>query len=261
VVGEEKIISGWLIVFRDLTEEIRLAQLREDLTRMLVHDLRSPMVTIQGGLDMIEIMIKGGENEKDELLEMLEISRRGGEQLLGMINELLSIHKFESGQLVLNLEPVILSELISEETLGFTSLIKQINIQTTTDHAPGLPVMVMDKDLIRRLIHNLLDNAIKFTGDGGSIETWAKPDPDDSQMVLFGVKDSGIGIPPEVQTKLFQKYFSSGDKTSRRKGTGIGLYFSKLAVEAHGGTIWVESEPGKGSNFIIRMPVEAQPPA
>jgi signal transduction histidine kinase len=260
VVGEDDIISGWLIAFRDLTEEIHLAQLREDLTRMLVHDLRSPMVTIQGGLDMIEIMIKGGENQAEQL-EMLDISRRGGEQMLGMINELLSIHKYESGQLVLNLEPVSLTDLCSEVILSFSSTFKQVNLTSVTNFAPGLPVMVLDRELIRRLTHNLIDNATKFTEDGGTIETWAKPDPDDPKMILFGVKDDGIGIAPDIQAKLFQKYFSSGDKKSRRKGTGIGLYFSKLAVEAHGGEIWVESEPGKGSNFIIRLPVEAKPQA
>ena len=108
VYGEDSIISGWLIVFHDLTEEIRLTRLREDLTRMLVDHLRSPMVTIQGGLDMIELLINSGE-EKDELLEMLEISRRGGQQMLGIRNELLSIQKFESGQLILNLEQIQLA--------------------------------------------------------------------------------------------------------------------------------------------------------
>jgi signal transduction histidine kinase len=260
VVGDNHIISGWLIVFRDLTEEIHLSQLREDLTRMLVHDLRSPMVTIQGGLDMIEIMVTSDES-KDEVLEMLEISRRGGKQMLEMINELLSIHKFESGELVLNLEPVSLPDLVADVSRGFSSIFKQINLETSQNFSPGLPIMFIDRELVRRLIHNLIDNAVKFTPDGGKIECWAKLDPDDENMVLLGVKDTGIGISAEVQDKLFQKYFSAGNKKSRRKGTGIGLYFSRLAAQAHGGSIWVESEPGEGSNFILRLPVEARPPA
>lgn len=259
VKAEDGVISGWLIAFRDLTEEIHLTQLREDLTRMLVHDLRSPMVTVQGGLDMIEMMVKGDES-KDEVLDMIKISRRGGEQMLGMINELLSIHKFESGQLVLNLEPVSLPALIAEVSAGFSSIVKQVNLKLDTAIAPDFPIIIADRELLRRLIHNLIDNAVKFTGDGGTIETWAKADPDGDDRILFGVRDTGIGITTEIQQKLFQKYFSSGVKQTRRKGTGIGLYFSKLAVEAHGGTIGVESAPGKGSNFIIRLPVEAQTP-
>lgn len=257
VRSESGRISGWLIVFRDLTEEIHLTQLREDLTRMLVHDLRSPMVTIQGGLDLIEMMIRDNES-KEELLEMLKISRRGSEQMMGMINELLSIHKFESGQLELNLEPISLTDLILEVNKSFTSVLQQANLTLTTNFSPGIPILLVDREMIRRLIHNLLDNAIKFTPDGGKINCWAKMDPEDEHMVMFGIQDNGIGIPPETQALLFQKYFSSQDTKSRRKGTGIGLYFSKLAVQAHGGDIAVDSEPGVGSNFIIRMP--AAPP-
>jgi PAS domain S-box-containing protein len=256
VLREKETISGWLLVFRDLTEEHRLSQLREDLTHMLVHDLRSPMVTIQGGLDMIEILIKG-EESKEEVLEMLDISRRGGEQMMGMINELLSIHKFESGQLTLNLDPVSLPLLFEEVERSFYSVLKHVNITVSSKFVPGLPIMIIDRELIRRVLHNLIDNAIKFTADGGNIEAWCKPDPENDNLILFGIKDSGIGFSQEVQEQLFQKYFSFGDKKSRRKGTGIGLYFCKLAVQAHGGDIWVESKPGKGSNFIFQIPIES----
>jgi PAS domain S-box-containing protein len=260
VLGENETISGWLLVFRDLTEELRLSQLREDLTRMLVHDLRSPMVTIQGGLDMIEILIRGDE-DKEEILDMLDISRRGGEQMMGMINELLSIHKYESGQLTLNLDPVSLPQLFSEVAQSFYSVLKHVNITVSTDFAPDLPIMIIDRELIRRVIHNLMDNAVKFTEDGGKIKAWAKLDPEKENQILFGIKDTGIGFSQEVHDQLFQKYFSMRDQKSRRKGTGIGLYFCKLAVQTHGGDIWVESEPGVGSNFIFSIPSETKSPA
>jgi signal transduction histidine kinase len=260
VVGEDESISGWLIVFRDLTEEIRLSQLREDLTQMLVHDLRSPMVTIQGGLDLVEGMIVSGESQ-EETLDMLNISRRGGEQMMGMINELLSIHKYESGQLTLNVDPVSLPQLFSEVERSFFSLLKHVNITVSTDFAPELPIAIIDKELIRRVIHNLMDNAVKFTADGGEIEAWAKPDPNDGSQILFGIKDTGEGFSQEVQDQLFQKYFSIGDQKSRRKGTGIGLYFCKLAIQAHGGDIWVDSTPGKGSPFIFQIPLEPPTPS
>lgn len=259
VLGIDESISGWLIVFRDLTEEQRLIQLREDLTRMLVHDLRSPMVTIQGGLDLIEIMVKD-EESKAEILDMIDISRRGGEQMLGMINELLSIHKYESGQLSLNLDPISLPQLFSEVERSFYSLLKYVNITVSTNFFPEMPTVIIDRELVRRVIHNLMDNAIKFTADGGEIEAWARPDPIDSNQILFGIKDTGEGFSEEVQDQLFQKYFSIGDQKARRKGTGIGLYFCRLVVQAHGGEIWVESEPGKGSNFFFGIPISPPTP-
>jgi signal transduction histidine kinase len=254
VLGEDKSIAGWLLVFHDQTEEIRLAQLQEDLTRMLVHDLRSPMVTIQGGLDMIELLVESGE-DKDELLEMLEISRRGGQQMLGMINELLSIQKYESGQLVLHYEPVSLPDLVSEVGKGFSSIINHNNQNLSYQISPNLETAFLDRDLIRRTIHNLIDNAIKFTSDGGTIEIEVKPDQENQDQIMLTVNDNGSGIPKEIQSQVFQKYFNSGNQKSRRKGTGIGLYFCKLAVQAHGGSIDVISEPGKGSTFSIRLPM------
>jgi signal transduction histidine kinase len=158
-------------------------------------------------------------------------------------------------------DPVSLPQLFSEVERSFFSLLKHVNITVSTDFAPELPIAIIDKELIRRVIHNLMDNAVKFTADGGEIEAWAKPDPNDGSQILFGIKDTGEGFSQEVQDQLFQKYFSIGDQKSRRKGTGIGLYFCKLAIQAHGGDIWVDSTPGKGSHFIFQIPLEPPTPS
>ena len=253
VVGEANVITGWLVVYRDLTEERELERVKEDLTRMLVHDLRSPIVSIQGGLDMIEVMIN--DDDKEALLEMLEISRKGSHLILGMITQILNLNRMESGEIHLHHEPLALPSLFNDERTQFKSVMKQSSIRITGDFNPDLPVIHADRDLLTRVMHNLLDNAIKYSRNDSEIVTWGKPDEADCEYVLFGVMDNGAGIPKNHMPFLFDKYYTSQHDKARRKGTGLGLYFCKLAVEAHGGEIWAESEPGKGANFIIRMPV------
>jgi signal transduction histidine kinase len=251
VRGRDGEINGWLLVFRDLTEEHQLSEFREDLTRMLVHDLRSPVVSIQGGLDMIEIMINDGD--KSELMEMLNISRKGSEQVLGMINELLHLNRLESGKMVLQPVPVDPKSIFQEEIIFLRPSIQQAQITIEQDYDRDLPIIQADSGLLKRVIHNLLDNAIKFTPDKGVIRLWAKNDPDNPDMVLLGVQDNGPGIPADQLPNMFTKYFSVDGNKSRRRGTGLGLHFSRLAITAHKGEIWAESEIGKGTNVIIRL--------
>jgi signal transduction histidine kinase len=209
-------------------------------------------VSIQGGLDMIEVMIN--DDDKEALLEMLNISRKGSHLILGMINQILNLNKMESGNMHLDIEPLALPTLFNEERIQFKTILQQNNISIKVEFSNELPVIHADSDLMTRVMHNLIDNAIKYSEDGGEITAWGKPDPEDPGKVLFGVADRGSGIPKDIQPYLFDKYFTSQHEKARRKGTGLGLYFCKLAVEAHGGEIWVESAPGMGSNFIIRMP-------
>jgi PAS domain S-box-containing protein len=251
VKGQKGEINGWLLVFRDLTEEHQLTEFREDLTRMLVHDLRSPVVSIQGGLDMIEIMINDGD--KSELMEMLNISRKGSEQVLGMINELLHLNRLESGKMVLQPVPVDMKSIFQEEIIFLRPSIQQAQITIEQDFERDLPIIQADAGLLKRVVHNLLDNAIKFTPDKGVIRLWAKTDPDNPHKVLLGVQDNGSGIPEDQLPNLFTKYFSVDGKNARRRGTGLGLHFSRLAITAHRGEIWAESEIEKGTNILIRL--------
>ncbi len=246
-------ISGWLLVFRDVTKEHQLANFREDLTRMLVHDLRSPIVTIQGGLDMIEILLQDGDLET--IPDMLEISRKGGTKMLGMINELLNINQLETGVLKLQLEEINLPEICQEVSEQFSSVIKNANLNLVTEFSADLPKISADINLLKRVIHNLLDNAFKFTPNGGNIKLGAKISSVDPNMVLIGVCDDGPGIPLERQKQLFYKDVTYQTKNARRRGTGLGLYFCKLAVTAHHGDIWVKSKEEEGSCFTVEIPI------
>jgi len=252
VRDETGMVTGWLLVFRDLTEEHQLAEFREDLTHMLVHDLRSPVVSIQGGLDMIEVMLD--DADKSELMEMLDISRKGSVQMLGMINELLNLNRLETGNMVLQRTPIDIPALVKEEAVSLHTLTQQAKITLREDFSREMPILQGDTGLLRRVFHNLMDNAVKFTPDSGTVTVWGKPDPEDPGMVLLGVMDNGPGIPPDKLGQMFTKYYTSEQNGSRRRGSGLGLYFCKLAVEAHKGEIWAESETGQGCNMVIRIP-------
>ncbi|MGD2027017.1 MAG: ATP-binding protein, partial [Anaerolineales bacterium] len=254
VRDEDGEINGWLLVFRDLTEEYRLVSFREDLTRMLVHDLRSPIVTIQGGLDMIEVLLE--DEDYETIPEMVNIAQNGCVKMLGMINELLNINQLESGELTLQYRPVDIAATLRELTTQFSSMTKLANLNLTLNISKDLTPIQGDPDLLKRVFHNLLDNAIKFTPDNNPIEVWAKMEPEDPKNILVGVKDSGPGIPEKMQQELFKKHFSFQQEKSRRRGTGLGLYFCNLAVGAHNGEIEVKSKLGEGSTFIVRLPAE-----
>jgi PAS domain S-box-containing protein len=251
VRDKEGNVTGWLFVFRDITEEIELAQLREDMMHMLVHDLRSPLTVLQGSLDMILRAIKS--EKYDKVGVMAQMARRGSDRMLRMVNELLDISKLESGELPIHPERVEPATLFKDVVTRLNPLIREAHVAITLETAQALPPLYVDAKLVERVLHNLVDNAIKFTPDYGDIQLWAREDSEHTDRLLIGVADTGPGIPPEERPHLFEK-FQQTSVTGRRVGTGLGLPFCKLAVEAHGGEIWIESEVGEGSTFIMRLP-------
>jgi NtrC-family two-component system sensor histidine kinase KinB len=244
-------VTGWLLVLRDISEEVKLAQLREDMMHMLVHDLRSPLTVLRGSLEMIELAVDDGKLEEVRLLE--QMAQRGSDRMLRMVNELLDISKLESGEFPLHLESIEAESLLRDISTRLRPLATDANIVINMLIAPNLPSLYVDSKFIDRVLHNLVDNAIKFTPDNGHVKLWAKPDPQKADAVLIGITDTGPGIPPQERHRVFEK-FQQTSVTGRRVGTGLGLPFCKLAVEAHGGQIWVESEVGKGSTFVMRLP-------
>jgi NtrC-family two-component system sensor histidine kinase KinB len=245
-------VAGWLLTLRDVTEQVELDRLRDQMGRMLVHDLRSPLSVIKGGLDMMELVCK--EDDPEDLAKLLSLTQRTTDQLLQMVNDLLDISKMESGQQVLHREPAVVADLVHSAIQPFDLLLDTAQVALEVDLQPDLPLVLVDLHLMRRALSNLVDNAVKFTPDGGKVWVWARLDPEQAPgAVLAGVTDSGPGIAPELQERLFQMYERSGSTVGRRPGSGVGLAFCKLAVEAHGGRIWVESEPGQGSTFMLTM--------
>jgi len=248
-------INGWLLVLRDVSEEHELAQIREDLTNMLVHDLRSTLSVLTSCLDLIKGELAPDQMTHD-LRQLIELGERSGARLLRLVSNLLDISRLESGNMELFRQvvgPRYLLENVAERLMPEA---RQAQIEVTVEAEPTLPPVYADPEIMDRVIHNLLDNALKFTPDDGQVRLWARVDDSrEPATMLLGVSDTGPGIPLEARPRLFKKFQQVVSTSGRRMGTGLGLPFCKLAVEAHGGEIWVESEVGRGSTFVIRLPL------
>ena len=242
---------GQLIVFHDITQEHELARMREDYTGMLVHDLRAPLTAIINGLTMVRRGFAGDINEQQR--ELLDLANNSSLEMIGMINTLLDISKMESGQLVLNREPCSVYDIVERAVERIITSARSAKISITQDLALNLPIIDVDQDKLVRVLQNLLDNAIKFTPVGGEVIIRVRlleADQPHGPAVCWSVVDAGPGIPEEYLARIFDKFVQVG----QRKGTGLGLAFAKLATEAHGGAIWVESVESQGSTFSFVIP-------
>ena len=231
----------------------RAESLRDDLSEMLVHDLRTPLTTLLGPLEMLQGEQFGPLNETQR--EVTAMSARSGYRLLYLVNELLDISKMEGGRMTLQPREVDLHKT-SEEAIEQVSVVYSTNqARIEIEYSNELLPIRADEDLLRRVLINLLGNAIKFTPRDGHITLGIQSQ---ESGVLMWVRDTGEGVPPEDQERIFEKFGQvESRKAGRKMSTGLGLTFCKLAVEAHGGRIWLESEPGVGSTFSFSIPLSA----
>jgi len=228
-----------------------LEKLRDDLTHMIIHDLRTPLTSMLFGMQVLEEA--GDLNESQR--EVIRIVLSGGETLLGMISDVLGVEKMESGFMQLDYAVLSAAELVASAVNQVASLAESKHLMLVRQIAADLPPLRGDENKLRRTLVNLLGNAIKFTPSGGAVTVEARHSKEE-QSVVFSVSDTGEGIPPEAFGRIFEKF---GQVESRQGGhimsTGLGLTFCKLAVEAHGGHIGVESVPGQGSTFCFTLPL------
>jgi len=236
---------------RAYAELRRVEAMRDELTYMIVHDLRTPLTSLLTGLQSLELL---GELSPDQL-EVVWMSVSGGQTLLSIINDLLDIGKMESGTVDLKREEIAPADLLNEAATQVSALLLAKGLTLTKQVSEELPVLYADHDKLCRTLVNLLGNAIKFTPSGGRITLSVCPDAAQESLV-FSVSDTGEGIPRSAFERIFEKFGQvETRKEGRKMSTGLGLTFCKMAVEAHGGRIWVESEPGCGSTFSFTLPV------
>jgi signal transduction histidine kinase len=228
--------------FRRLQE---METLRDDMRNMIVHDLRTPLTAVIMGVGMLEKVGDLSEAQR----ELMSIAVGSGHTLLGMINDLLDVEKMEAGATSLQVEDLTVEELVSAAISSISSIASSSSTELVSEIAPSLPTFRGDRNLLSRTLSNLLGNAIRFTR-GGCVTIGATAD---ASTICFEVRDNGSGIPPEAFERIFEK-FGQVDSHSR-VGTGLGLAFCRLAVEAHGGRIRVESIPGEGSRFSFSVPL------
>jgi signal transduction histidine kinase len=241
-------------LFAELQERNRrlleAERLRDDLTSMVVHDLRTPLT---GVITALQTAREAGDPELSAEMEAMALEN--AQTLLRMVNDILDIARMEAGELKLERESVAPDQVIAAALAQVDPLAKAKRISVACETAPETPPVSADEDYLRRTLINLLGNALKFTGSGGRV--CVRAGLNDAGMVRFAVEDTGEGIPPEMRQRIFDKFGQAETRMSgaRKVSTGLGLTFCKLAVEAHGGAIGVESEPGKGSTFWFTLPV------
>lgn len=237
----------WLV--RDISERKNLDRLREDLISMIYHDLRSPLANIVSSLDVFNAMLP--DEGDPSFRSLLNIALRSTERIQRLTNSLLDMSRLESGQPVVNVfstSPVLLAVDAVEAVSPVAETKNQIiNLEMPKDPPP----ITVDGDMIRRVLINLLENAVKYSPPGGEITLGIEVK---TEFANIWVQDSGPGIPTAEQEHIFDKYTRLNPKGSQ-KGFGLGLAYCRLAIEGHGGQIWVESKPGQGARFCLTLPV------
>lgn len=245
---------GRLVVLRDVTEERMLARMRDDLTHTMVHDLRNPLTGISTALKLLDRKLTDKLTPAQHRL--IEIADSSAQRMIDLVSAILDVSRLEGGRMPISPAPVSLRELVAE-TLSLQGPLAAASDLMLSSVVPSqLPDAWADSGLVARVLQNLVGNAIKFTPPGGRIQVGAThwqeaEDGAANRMLCVIVSDTGAGVPLELQGRLFEK-FVVGDHENQ--GSGLGLAFCRLAVGAHGGRIWVESEPGKGSVFRFTLP-------
>lgn len=246
--ADDKII-GAIVVFRDITRELEVEQMKQELISIATHELRTPITGIKGYLDMILEGDAGDLNPetKDMVTEITKINQRLGD----LVDDLLNVGRIEQGRIEIKPVEMDLGKLIEEVVNELQIQAKDKKLELQYEKAE-IPQVKADLERTRQVLINLIGNAIKYTEQGSVRVTCGKQD----KYVTVQVKDTGLGMNIEGQKKLFEKFYRiKSEKTRQITGTGLGLWITKQLIEKMGGKIWVESEEGKGSTLSFSLPI------
>lgn len=245
-------LAGWMIVLRDVTHEHEIAEARKLVAETLWHDLRAPLSTVWSALGILEEGLVESVGGKPEMLKAAHLARRSAKRVLNMADSILDIETMQSGNIALNLQPCKLQALVREVLADYSPQAKELGISLRSRFPSDLPEIVADPDKISRVVVNLVDNALKFTPHGGKVQVSGRQV--NGKRIAVSVSDTGPGIPPEYRKRIFDQYTQVPGIKGRSRGSGLGLTYCRLAVEAHQGNIYVESQPGAGSTFTFSLP-------
>jgi signal transduction histidine kinase len=243
-----------------LFRQVRRAdEAKTEFVSFVSHELKQPMTSLKGYTDLL---LKGvGGEVTDAQREFLSTIRANVERMGSLVNELLDVSRIESGRIELDVTTLSMEKVIDQVVRTSQRQVEDKHQDLEVEVADGLPPARGDRDRLVQILSNLMSNAVKYTPEGGRIAVRARhiteetSDEAPNGFVRCAVVDSGIGISPEDQEKLFTKYFRADEPAVRDvPGTGLGLVITKSLVEMHGGNISVESEPGEGSTFTFTVP-------
>lgn len=247
-------LTGALLLFQDLTELRGLQTMRRELIGNISHELRTPLAGIKA---MLETLKEGAIEDKQAAADFLSRIEGEADRMTQMVSEITELSRIETGRAELRMTPLNLKLLVEEVAAQLNPLAQRHQVTITTDLVTDLPAGRGDKDRIRQALVNLVHNAIKFNHPGGSVTMSTKAS---GEFVIVSVSDTGVGIPEEELPHVFERFYKA-DRARTRGGSGLGLAIAKHIVQAHGGSIWAQSEEGQGSTFSFSLPIPANPGA
>ena len=244
---------GRVFAYHDVSHEKAVDRMKSEFISVASHELRTPMTSIKGSVDLI---LSGFAGETSpEMQELLEIAQKSCDRLVRLVNDILDLSKIEAGQLKLNLERLDVTEIAVRAICAVKPLADKTDVRLRVDRPLPLPIVEADPDRIEQAITNLLSNAVKFSPPKAEVVVELSSD---NLWVQCAVCDQGAGIAEKDLHRIFGK-FQQLSEGRRKGGTGLGLAITRGLIDEHRGSIWVESRVGEGSRFIFRLPIAAPP--
>lgn len=258
--GEQDNEACAVLVFHDITELRRLEKIRKDFVANVSHELRTPLTSIKG---YVEALLDGGKDDPDTSVRFLDIILKQSDRLNLILEDLLQLSKIESGQVQFKREPLHIGTVVERTIAMIKPLADKKQHQLIAQISSDLPLVTGDQERLVQVLANLVDNAIKYTPEGGQITVAAHRIPvaksgtaAQQDGIELSVADTGIGIPEQDRPRVFERFYRVDKARSRELGgTGLGLAIVKHIVEGHGGQVWVERNLPTGSRFVVRLPV------
>ena len=247
-----------VFVFHDVTAIRRLEKVRKDFVANVSHELRTPLTSIKG---YVEALLDGAKDQPDEAQRFLGIILKQADRLNLIIEDLLQLSQIESGQVAFKQEPVRMDGLVERTVAMIKPLADKKRHEVSVSLPIGLPSVLGDEERLAQVLANLLDNAVKYTPEGGRIVVSGRAfGTGHTGRVELCVADTGVGIPESDRPRVFERFYRVDKARSRELGgTGLGLSIVKHIVEAHHGAIWVEANRPAGSRFVFRLPTALDP--
>lgn len=246
----ERKLSGILLVIRDITNSELLNQMKTDFVANVSHELHTPLTTIQG---FSETLLEGAYKDEESALKFLTYIHEESKRMGRLVDDLLDLSLIEAGEMVLRAEPLNLKSIVNDVFVDFALLAEEKAIALKDSVEDDLPLVYADSDKIRQVLYNLIENAIKYSAEGGRVSVAAR---EKGAYLVVTVKDTGIGISQEQQRRIFERFYRVDKARSRASGgTGLGLSIVKHLIDIHDGEVGVISKPGKGSTFYFTLPL------
>ncbi|MBI4651321.1 PAS domain S-box protein [Candidatus Desantisbacteria bacterium] len=239
------------MIMHDITEEKELEKQKHDFVSMITHDIKSPLTAILGFSSLL--LTHYNEKMDKRIYDSITTINNSGKKILYMVDDFLLSSKLEAGYLIMDMKPVRIDKIIDDLIPTFNAQLEEKNLTLNYSYEKDLPEILGDAVQIDRVFSNLINNAIKFTPSKGTINIYGKYIIDGGERYIeISIGDTGIGIPENEIENIFNKYSTSRD-SAKHKGTGLGLYISKMIIEAHNGKISFTSKEGEGTTFYIKF--------